>query len=181
MATDASSGHGGLLQTPLQILCNPLCEAAVEAAGERLAQPYEGWIAADPFPRRHAGPEALTRHSSRTTAADRAGMFNGPAAGSVSGLSGVTPARRCAFGKATFAEIALSCSRFTTTTARFPLLATKTVWRWFPSIFTVAPRVSRKSASQRYSRYLRRSASTRFPYARVRGKSVTLPLKLKGS
>ena len=24
-------------------------EAAVEAAGQRLAQPYEGWIAADPF------------------------------------------------------------------------------------------------------------------------------------
>jgi hypothetical protein len=46
-------------------------------------------------------------------------MFNGSVAGSISGLSGVTIARRFARGKVTFAEIALPCSRFTTTTARF--------------------------------------------------------------
>src|ERR1017187_8892386 len=72
-------------------------------------------------------PPLVTVYNSINTAADRAGIRNVPDVGEASGCSGAATTNLPGFGMSTFAVIDVAASRFTTTTARFPVGPTNTV------------------------------------------------------
>jgi hypothetical protein len=71
--------------------------------------------------------DGFIAYTSINTATDRAGICNTPDVDEASGCSGVATTNLPGLGKSTFAVIDFVASMFTTTTARFPVGATKTV------------------------------------------------------